>query len=74
MAVHTIVIDTLTTTNLYVGSEKGVFISTNGGEKWLPFGLSTIWVETLAIDSSTTTILYAGTGNGVYSTQHFPSS
>jgi len=75
--INSLVIDPLTPTTLYAGTDGGrVFKSTNGGESWsaLNLGFSdTPVTKILAIDPVTPTILYAGTyHNGLFSTRQFP--
>jgi hypothetical protein len=66
------VIDPLTPTTLYAGTDEGIFESTNGGSNWLLFdvGLPDIDIYALAIDSTNPTTLFAGTfSNGVIAIQ-----
>lgn len=51
-------------TTLYAGSERGVYMSTNGGTTWMSAGLSSYFIATLLFNGGT---LYAGTfGHGVF--------
>jgi photosystem II stability/assembly factor-like uncharacterized protein len=55
-------------TNIFAGSESGVFHSTDFGDSWQSIGLSNINVSALAIISDSTNIacIIAGTNNGIY--------
>jgi hypothetical protein len=68
--VTALAIDPTTPSTLYVGTEAGVFQSTNGDGSWsaASTGLSgaALFVLALAIDPSTPTTLYAGTDAGVF--------
>jgi photosystem II stability/assembly factor-like uncharacterized protein len=72
--VRALVIDPVTPTSLYAGTDGGgVFKSTNGGANWsaINTGLTNTDVSALAIDPATPTILYAGTeGGGAFAIQH----
>ena len=59
---------TINENNIYVGTDKGVFVSTNNGENWLPInsGISDCYVHSLLQVSNT---FFAGTyGKGIFST------
>jgi photosystem II stability/assembly factor-like uncharacterized protein len=68
--INTLVIDPLTASTLYVGTDiGGVFKSTDAGGTWhtLNTGLTTLDVNSLAIDPAHPTTFYAGTqGDGVF--------
>ena len=69
--VHTLAIDPVTPTTLYVGTQGGgAFKSTNGGVTWSAINnglLLNAVVEALTVDPVTPTTLYAGTGrDGVF--------
>jgi photosystem II stability/assembly factor-like uncharacterized protein len=65
-AVNAFVVDPLTPTTLYAGTNAGVFKTTDGGGSWSA-ALVVTHVLTLAIDPRTPTTLYAGTSDyGVF--------
>jgi len=71
LTVHALVIDPVTPTTLYVGTNAGVFKSVNGGGAWAlsngnpgsvpPTNLTNLKVNALVIDPVTPTTLYVGT-------------
>lgn len=64
-----IVIDPTQPSTVYVGTQNGVFKSTNGGRTWVPInsGLDILSIAALVIDPVTPSTLYVGTpGFGVY--------
>jgi len=67
LTVHTLVIDPVTPTTLYAGTNGGVFKSVDGGTTWvassgnLPTNITNSTVNALVIDPVTPTTLYAGT-------------
>jgi len=69
--IFSLVIDPTNNQNIYVGTAKGVFNSTNGGSDWnimnsgIPFDYP---ILSLAIDPTNNQILYAGTDDGVFKT------
>jgi uncharacterized protein (TIGR03437 family) len=68
--VHTIVVDTSNTARLYVGTDLGVFVSTDGGATWAVenTGFANVVTESLALNTADgITSLYAFThGRGVF--------
>ncbi len=69
--IRKLAIDPRTPSTLYVGTNLGVFKSTNRGAYWrvMNNGLSDTYVRDLVINPITPTILYASTDNGVYKIQ-----
>jgi hypothetical protein len=64
----TLAIDPTNPNKMYVGTESGVYVTSNGGSSWSAFnaGFTSPFVNTLAINS-TGTNLYAGTyGGGIW--------
>jgi hypothetical protein len=69
--VQTLAIDPAMPANVYVGTDEGIFKSTNGGGLWSRFnsGLTMTDIKALAFGSTTPASLYAGTnGGGVFIT------
>lgn len=64
--VYTILLDNDNFDCLYIGTDNGVLISKDGGNKWEHIGLKNINVYSLAFEPSNKSILYAGTKNGLY--------
>jgi len=66
--IQTLAIDPTTPSTLYVGTDGGVFKSTDGGGSWsvANTGLSATNVSALAIDPVTPTTLYAGAAEGFF--------
>jgi photosystem II stability/assembly factor-like uncharacterized protein len=66
--VFAVAIDPAMPTTLYVGTDSGVFKSTNAGGSWSPVNAGlTFRVRLLAIDPHTPTTLYAGiNGGGIF--------
>lgn len=67
-SVHTIEQDFVNPDLLFVGTEFGIFCSTNGGEEWLPLknGLPTIPVRDIAIQKRENDLVIATFGRGFY--------
>lgn len=60
-------IDPSAPATLYLGTEVGVYKSTDGGKKWIySAGLGTLFISTLIIDPSNPDTVYAGTNGGVF--------
>jgi hypothetical protein len=69
--VSSVVIDPVTTTNVYAATNDGVWKSTNGGTTWKQqsTGITDLAIHPLAIDPSAPATVYAGTVNaGVFET------
>ena len=64
--INTVAIDPKTPSTLYVGTEGGVFKSTNAGTNWFVTGLTGPKVRALAINPLNPNTLYAGTSDGVF--------
>ena len=66
-AVLSLAIDPTNTQVIYVGTDGGVFKSTNGGTSWSQInnGLTASYIDSLAIDPTTTQVIYAETLMGV---------
>ncbi len=66
--VRALAIDPQTPSNLYAGTDRGVFKSQDGGISWSPVnnGLTALTVYALALDPSAPGTLYAGTNAGVF--------
>ena len=66
--VSTIAVDPANTSRLYIGTQEGIFRSTDGGSSWISIsdGLKNTDVLTLAIDPVNTRTLYAGTRSGAF--------
>jgi photosystem II stability/assembly factor-like uncharacterized protein len=67
--VHCILVDPTNTSRLYVGTDLGVFSSTDGGANWAVenTGFANVITESLAINSGATKYLFAFThGRGVW--------
>jgi ligand-binding sensor domain-containing protein len=68
MVVNALLVDPISPTTLYAGTQKGVFVSEDGGISWQPLdaSLPSLDVRSLAIDPASGR-LYAGTwGGGVF--------
>lgn len=66
---HTIAIDPQFTTNIYAGSDLGIYISTNTGNNWFTFNEGmpeAVMVFDLAISPSNRSLRAATHGRGVY--------
>jgi len=74
--IHSIIITPTAPDTLYVGTDGGVFKSTNGGGSWsaVNTGLTNLYIATLAVDPITPTILYAGTAAGVFKSTNYGGS
>jgi hypothetical protein len=70
--VNAILINPATPTNLYVGTDQGVYRSLNRGADWVEYsnGLTNLRTTDLAIRPGDPTVVYAGTyGIGVFTLQ-----
>ncbi len=70
--VHSIVIDPLNTQRMYVGTDIGVFVTTDGGANWARenTGFANVVVESLSISNTSPRYLYAFThGRSVFRAQ-----
>lgn len=75
--VHTLAIDPSSSTTLYVGTETGVYSSTNGGGTWTSFNAGMpLYVPTdeLVIQNETKALFAFTHGRGVFSTSPSTSS
>jgi uncharacterized repeat protein (TIGR02543 family) len=65
---NALVIDPVTPTTIFAGTEAGVFRSTDAGETWTAMneGLTNPSVRAFAIDSLATTVYAGSTGGGVF--------
>lgn len=69
--VRRVMLDPRLTSTVYVGTNDGVFVSSNGGGLWSPFnsGLNYMIIYSLAANAGTPATLYCGTlGAGVFRT------
>ena len=69
--VHTLAIDPTTSSTLYVGTETGVYSTTNGGSTWSPFNAGMpLYAPTdeLVIQNDTKALFAFTHGRGVFST------
>jgi photosystem II stability/assembly factor-like uncharacterized protein len=66
--VYALELDPETSTTLYAGTDKGLFMSTNGGASWhrSPAPLQDAPVKAVAIDREQPLTVYAGTDGGVF--------
>ena len=66
--IQALAIDPLAPGSLYVGYDKRLFASTDGGGAWseLNPGAPLVSVKTLAVSPTAPAILYAGTDDGVH--------
>ena len=62
--VQALAIDPTNPATLYVGTPRGVFNTTDGGQSWMASGLATQSVYTFAIDPANPSTIYAGTQDG----------
>jgi hypothetical protein len=51
---------------VYAGTDDGVFLSTDGGLSWAPFGLRGLVIAALATSPNDPTAVYAGTSTGLF--------
>jgi BNR/Asp-box repeat. len=67
---NAIVIDSLNSNNIYVGTDIGVYASTDGGATWAPFGtgLPRVAVFDMAIQPTSRTLRIATHGRGMWET------
>ena len=72
VTVHALTIQPGNASTLYVGTNKGIYKSTNAAESWVPknsglTGYGGLVVADIAINPSSTNVMYIGTwGSGVY--------
>jgi len=68
ISIHALVINPLTPTIIYVGTDSGIFKSVNSGQEWIGMnsGLPDGDILDMVIDPVTPTILYATTAGGVF--------
>jgi photosystem II stability/assembly factor-like uncharacterized protein len=69
---YALAIDPITPTSLYVGTNNGVFKSTDGGKNWsaASAGLTNLAIYALAIDPAAPTTVYAGSAGGAFKSQN----
>ncbi len=68
LVIRSIVKDYKDSQTIYLGTSKGIFKSTNGGETWVQknSGLTTKYVESVLIDPSDNRIIYVGTDDFLF--------
>ncbi len=68
LGVNAIAIDPVENQNVFIGTNQGMYVSTDGGDQWVPKsqGLDTKLVARLLIDPNHRNVLYAGTEKGIY--------
>ena len=62
--VNALAVDTASPANVYAGTDRGLFKSTDSGVSWNATGLSGTSLNLLVIDPATPTTLYAATDSG----------
>jgi hypothetical protein len=60
------------TDDVYIGTEKGIFWSSNGGKSWFRIntGLTSMHISSIVIDPADPQAIYAGTDEGVFKTNN----
>lgn len=67
-SINDIIIDPDNNQTIYLGTDKGAYVSTNGGNSWglISNDLEELIVYAMHIDPNNLDILYAGTNKGIY--------
>lgn len=68
LGVNAVTVDPVDTQNIFIGTTQGMYVSTSGGDQWIPKnkGLDTKFVGRVLMDPNNRSVLYAGTDNGIY--------